>query len=178
MCVCFFFCFAWAVLWQGLCSFGNFYKKLNVIIGGAPLASGLSFGLSCKTYKAVFFLTDGICFPCRRMPRNPLIHKTYFLVRLCFSCSSPSRPAVPPAPRSQAPRDSDSNKNTIFGNICNSFSEIRRDLCSSYFYCKSISLEKKMSFVNKKALFFISAPRKHAVGSGRWGRGPFREPWT
>lgn len=73
------FCLAWIVIWQGLCTFGNFYKKLNNVIIGAPLASGLPFSLSRKTCKAVFFLTDGICFPFLCMPLNQLICKTHFI---------------------------------------------------------------------------------------------------
>nr|KAF6477866.1 hypothetical protein HJG59_010772 [Molossus molossus] len=44
----------------------------------------------------------------------------------------------------------------LFLEICNSFSEIRRDLWSSYFYCKSNSLEKIV--ICRKALFSITAP--------------------
>lgn len=67
----------------------------------------------------------------------------------------------------------------LFLEICNSFSEIRRDLWSSYFYCKSNSLEKNV--ICRKALFFISAPCevKHTVyRAAGWGEGTLREPRT
>lgn len=45
--------------------------------------------------------------------------------------------------------------NSIFGNNCDSFSKIRRDLCSSYFYCtKNTQFTGKMYFVRK--LYFLS----------------------
>lgn len=44
----------------------------------------------------------------------------------------------------------------LFLEICGSFSESRRDLCSSYFYCRSNSLEKK-NVICKKALFLSAS---------------------
>lgn len=42
----------------------------------------------------------------------------------------------------------------LFLEIYDSFSDIRRDLCSSYFYCKSNSLEKKCNLY--ESFIFIS----------------------
>lgn len=103
VCVCVvLFCF---VALPGLFSgkdfvhWGIFIRNVTLLCGAA---SGLSFGLSREASAAVFFLTEGICSSCRRMPFSPWIHRAGFLVCLCSSCSSPS-----PHPHPRAPRDSD-----------------------------------------------------------------------
>lgn len=73
----------------------------------------------------------------------------------------------------------------LFLEICGSFSESRRDLCSSYFYCRSNSLEENV--ICKKALFLsallVKLNRPYwAEARGRWGtRGNLHEAswsWT
>lgn len=58
----------------------------------------------------------------------------------------------------------------LFLETCGSFSETRRDLCSSYFYCRSNSLEKNV--ICKKALFLSALRVKLNIlyRAGGWGR--------
>lgn len=63
----------------------------------------------------------------------------------------------------------------LFLEICDSFSEIRRDLCSSYFYCKSNSLEKNV--ICTKALFLSQLRVMYCAELEGWGVGRgFCEP--
>lgn len=105
---CFFivFRFAWVIIWQELCTSGNFYKKRNVIIQGhvRPL---LSPSVVTKSSKAVFFWTIGVCVLCLCMPLNQLIQSLFYvLVHLCFPCNHPAPQPPRPAPHFQAPDDS------------------------------------------------------------------------
>lgn len=58
---------------------------------------------------------------------------------------------------------------SLFLEIYDSFSEIRRDLCSSYFYCKSNSLEKKCNLY--ESFIFILACVKGTVPGSAEGTG-------
>lgn len=62
----------------------------------------------------------------------------------------------------------------LFLEICNSFSEIRRDLCSSYFYCRSNSLEKNV--ICTKALFLTLLLGTLTTLPGAGARGPGQSP--
>lgn len=53
----------------------------------------------------------------------------------------------------------------LFLEIYDSFSDIRRDLCSSYFYCKSNSLEKKCNLY--ESFIFISVVWREVCRAGR-----------
>lgn len=48
------FCFVWVIIWQRLCTFGNFYKKLNVIIWGHIGHCAFSFNCNVKAIKRYF----------------------------------------------------------------------------------------------------------------------------
>lgn len=99
----------------------------------------------------------------------------YFLVQLCFPHNYPRPSRFHLLPHSQAPCDCVIKIRILFLEICNSFSEIRRDLWSSYFYCKSNSLEKDV--ICRKALFLsqlhvklnILCPELQAAGRGPSG---------
>lgn len=91
----------------------------------------------------------------------------YFLVQLCFpqrltspDQAFPSR-ALPPRPKLCCMI----KIGILFLEICDSFSEIRRDLCSSYFYCKSNSLDKN-NVICKKVLFLLQRLTYRAEGAG------------
>ncbi|CAI9176105.1 unnamed protein product [Rangifer tarandus platyrhynchus] len=91
----------------------------------------------------------------------------YFLVQLCFPqrLTSPDQafPSQAPPPR---PKLCCMIKiGILFLEICDSFSEIRRDLCSSYFYCKSNSLDKN-NVICKKLLFLLQRLTYRAEGAG------------
>lgn len=116
-------------------------------------------------------MTNGICFPLSCMPFNWFVHRCllFFGVNCGFPDSSP-RPG-PPFPF-WASHYSVIKIRILFLEIRDSFSEIRRDLCSSYFYCKSNSLGGKRNLYG--SFIFISVPCKvQSVGqSGLWvGRG-------
>lgn len=95
----------------------------------------------------------------------------YFLVQLCSPRNYPPQSAISTHIPLPSPKLFCVIKiRILFLEICNSFSEIGAGgLHSSYFYCKSNSLEKDV-ICKKKALFFTSAPCKgRAEGLGGAG---------
>lgn len=57
----------------------------------------------------------------------------------------------------------------LFLEIYASFSEIRRDLCSSYFYCKSNSLEKNCNLY-ESFIFILAHVKGNVLGRAEGGQ--------
>lgn len=76
------------------------------------------------------------------------------------------QPPLPPASRFSFLRPKAFCVTTIrrlFLEIYDSFSEIRRDLCSSYFYCRSNSLEKNRNLY-ESFIFILARVKGNVLG--------------
>lgn len=115
------------------------YKLLNgIFLDKWHLFCISKHGLKSVSTQNLFFSSTVLAQP----PRSPAQPLPSFL------------PPPPPLPPTSLPLSRFLYMvkiRVLFLELCDSFSEYRRDLCSSYFYCKSNSLEKNV--ICKKALF-------------------------
>lgn len=149
-CCCCYFGSDLLIIWPGLCILGFFfYKKSNVIIWGCLRPLHFLLGCKVRAEKQYFSWQMAHVFHFSACLKTVYTQMYFIFWRNCvFQATPPPQPAVSflrPKVFCVA------TIRSLFLEIYDSFSEIRRDLCSSYFYCKSNSLEKNV--ICTKALF-------------------------